>query len=238
MTIVTIDHIGKETLLKCQKQISYWFKDVKLLAKALTHSSRRSGLDFSNERLEFLGDSVLGLIISDYLFETFQDYCEGELTKIKSVVISQPILAKVGRSLHLESYLSVGKGLANRITLPNSLFANAFEAIVGAILIDGGINITKKFILENLHEEINAVCRNEHKKNYKSLLQQCCQKTRGLTPTYKVLQQHGSDHIKVFQIAVVINNTEYGMAWGKTKKEASRKAAYHTLNSIRPNVEF
>ncbi len=236
--IDTYDQIYEESLPKCQKQLDYWFKDIKLLAKALTHTSRKADFNFSNERLEYLGDSVLGLIVSEYLFKTFPDYCEGELTKIKSVVVSKSVLAKVGRALNLESYLILGRGLANRITLPNSLFANVFEAIVGSIFLDGGIKATKKFILENLRNEIEIVWKNEHTKNYKSLLQQCSQKINGFTPKYKVVQEHGSDHIRVFQIAVFIDNTEYGSAWGKTKKDASQKAAYHTLKAIKPYEEF
>ncbi|MGR3318315.1 MAG: ribonuclease III [Candidatus Anammoxibacter sp.] len=238
MSLVTIDQIHKENLLKCQKQLGYWFKDVTLLAKALTHTSRRTDFNFSNERLKFLGDSVLDLIISEYLFKTFPDNCEGELAKIKSVVVSRLVLAKVGRSLNLGSYLAISKGLANTITFPESLLANAYKAVVGATCLDRGVDAANKFVLKNLRDEINIVCKDEHKKNYKTLLQQCGQGILGGTPTYKVLQQYGRDHIKIFQIAAVINNTEYGVAWGKTKKEASQKAAYHALKAIRPDVEF
>ena len=232
------NHIEPENLANCQNQLKYNFKDTNLLAKALTHTSRRSDFNFSNERLEFLGDAVLGMVISEYLFKTFPDYYEGELTKIKSVVVSQPTLAKIGHSLNLESYLIVGKGLINRLEFPKSLLANAFEAIVGAIYLDGGLQVVKNFVLTNLCKEIDIVCKNEHKKNYKSLLQQCCQKEFGFTPVYKVLQQHGPDHVKVFQIAVVINNTEYGIGWGKSKKEAAQIAAFHTLKEIKPNDDF
>jgi len=238
MAITIIDHINREELSKCQEQIGYWFKDVRLLSLALTHTSRRNDFHFSNERLEYLGDSILGFIISEYLFKTFPNYCEGELTKIKSVVVSSQILAKVGQSLNLGSYLIVCKGLASRVTLPNSLYANVFEAIVGAIFMDNGIKATNTFVLDKLHEDINIVCKNEHRKNYKSLLQHCCQKVNGNTPTYKVLQTYGNDHVKIFQIAAVINNIEYGVAWGKTKKEASQKAAYHTLITLKPDEDF
>ncbi|MGR3221047.1 MAG: ribonuclease III [Candidatus Anammoxibacter sp.] len=237
MSFVTTDQTYEENLPKCQRQLGYWFKDVTLLAKALTHTSRRSDLNFSNERLEFLGGSVLGLIISEYLFKTFPEYSEGELTTIKSVVVSRPVLSKVGRSLGLVSYLSVGKGLANVIIFPESLLANAYKAVVGAICLDRGNNAVSKFVLKNLLDEITIVLKNEHKKNYKTLLQQCCRVVPGGTPTYKVLRQYGPEHIKIFQIAVVINSTEYGMAWGKTKKEASQKAAYHALKAIRPDLK-
>lgn len=238
MQAIAINHITPESLTDCQQQIGYEFKDVNLLVKALTHTSRRIDFDFSNERLEFLGDSVLGLIISEHLFTIFPNYYEGELTKIKSVVVSQPALAKVGNALNLDKYLVVGKGLINRMTFPRSLLANAFEAIVGAIYLDGGLNVVTKFVMDNLGGEVELVCNNEHKKNYKSLLQQCCQKELGFTPIYKVLQQHGPDHVKVFQIAVVINNVEYGLGWGKSKKEAAQIAAYHTLKSIMPDTDF
>ena len=232
------NHIDPQELDNCQEQINYSFKDITLLTKALTHTSRRSDFNFSNERLEFLGDAVLGMIISEYLFKMFPDYYEGELTKIKSVVVSQPTLAKVGHSLNLETYLIVGKGLVNRLSFPRSLLANAFEAVVGAIYLDGGLEIVQKFIMDKLCKEIDIVCNNEHKKNYKSLLQQCCQKEFGSTPIYKVLQQHGPDHVKVFQIAVVMDNTEYGIGWGKSKKEAAQIAAFHTLKAIKPDTDY
>lgn len=239
MTTATVtNHISLEALSNCQKELNYNFKDVKLLSKALTHTSRKSDFNFSNERLEFLGDAVLGVIISEYLFEIFPDYYEGELTKIKSVVVSQATLAKAGHSLNLESYLIVGKGLISRLAFPRSLLANAFEAVAGAIYLDDGLEAARKFVLNNLCKEIDIVCKNEHKKNYKSLLQQCCQKEFGFTPVYKVLQQHGPDHVKVFQIAVVINNTEYGVGWGKSKKEAAQIAAFHTLKAIKPDDDF
>lgn len=238
MVIITTSHIAPEKLEECQVKLGYRFNDLRLLAKSLTHTSRRSDFNFSNERLEFLGDAVLGMVISEHLFKTFPDYYEGELTKIKSVVVSQPTLSKVGHLLSLEDFLIVGKGLVNRLSFPKSLLANAFEAVVGAIYLDGGLEVVRKFIVDKLCDEISIVCNNEHKKNYKSLLQQCCQKEFGFTPVYKVLQQHGPDHVKVFQIAVVINNAEYGIGWGKSKKEAAQIAAYHTLKSIKPDEEF
>lgn len=235
---MTIDNVDNQALSKCQKQLGCWFKDVKLLSKALTHPSQTTNINFNNERLCCLGNSVLGLIITEYLFKTFPNYSEGELTKIKSVVVSLPILAKVGRSLNLESSLIVGKGLVNRITLPNSLIANGYQAIVGAIFLDSGVKIAKKFVLKNMQKEIKIVCNNKHKKNYKLLLQQHSQNVCGLTPTYKILRQHGLEHARVFQIVVVINSTEYGVAWGMSKKEASQKAAYHTLKAIKPDEDF
>lgn len=238
MATITTNHIAPEILIDCQEQINYKFNDLKLLAKALTHTSRRSDFNFSNERLEFLGDAVLGMVISEYLFKTFPDYHEGDLTKIKSVVVSQPTLAKIGHSLNLEEFLIVGKGLVNRMSFPKSLLANAFEAVVGAIYLDGGLEVVSRFINDKLSREIEIVCNNEHKKNYKSMLQQCCQKEYGFTPIYKVLQQHGPDHVKVFQIAVVINNAEYGVGWGKSKKEAAQIAAYHTLKSIKHDDDY
>lgn len=233
MVTITTDHIGPEKLADCQKQIGYNFKDIKLLVKALTHTSCKADFNFSNERLEFLGDAILGMVISEYLFKTFPDYYEGELTKIKSVIVSQSTLAKIGFSLNLENYMTVGKGLIRKMTFPRSLLANAFEAIVAAIYLDSNLDTVRGFILNNLHDEIGIVSKDEHNKNYKSLLQQCCQKEFGYTPMYKVVQQHGPDHVKVFQVAVVINNVEYGTGWGKSKKEAAQRAAFHTLKAIK-----
>ncbi|HHT9125702.1 MAG TPA: ribonuclease III [Candidatus Brocadiia bacterium] len=225
-----------EKLINCQKKLSYYFKETELLKRSLTHTSCKSDYNWSNERLEFLGDAILGMIISEYLFKTFADYSEGELTKIKSVVVSQATLAKAGNRLDLKQYISVGKGLNDRNTFPRSLVANVFEALIAAIYLDGGHDAAYNFIMANLGEEIKIVCNNQHEKNYKSLLQQYSQRELGYTPTYKVLKQHGPDHVKVFDVVVVINGVEYCSGRGKSKKAAEQLAAQETLKSLAPHI--
>lgn len=227
-----------EKLEECQKNINYYFKETKLLKKALTHTSCKSDYNWSNERLEFLGDAILGMIISEYLFKEFTDYSEGELTKIKSVVVSQATLAKASNRLDLKTFVSVGKGLNDRHTFPRSILANVFEAIIAGIYLDGGYDAAYSFVVANLGEEIKMVYNNQHEKNYKSLLQQYSQRELGYTPVYKVLKHHGPDHLKVFDVVVVINGVEYCSGLGKSKKAAEQIAAQETLKSLAPHIKL
>jgi len=234
MILQTNSHINPEKLSECQFRLGYFFNNTEVLEKALTHTSCKLENNFSNERLEFLGDAVLGMIISDYLYKTLPHYSEGELTKIKSVVVSQTTLAKVSLEANLKDFLTVGRGLNDRNFLPKSLLANVFEAVIAAIYLDGGLDAAYTFTVKYLKKEIDIVCKNQHEKNYKSILQQHSQKEHGVTPVYRVLQQVGPDHGKLFEVSVLIKGTEYGRGWGKSKKEAEQFAAKETLKMIIP----
>ncbi|MDR4508902.1 MAG: ribonuclease III [Candidatus Brocadiaceae bacterium] len=227
--------VQKEKLDECQQTLGYFFTDALLLQKALTHTSCRLENNFSNERLEFLGDAILGMIISDNLYKTLPHYSEGELTKIKSVVVSQTTLSKVALEANLKDFLSVGRGLNDQNFLPKSLLANVFEALIAAIYLDGGLKEAYRFTLKYLKKEIDIVCRNQHEKNYKSILQQYSQKEYGVTPSYRIVQQVGPDHGKSFEVVVLIKNNEYGKGWGKSKKEAEQSAAKETLKILIPD---
>jgi len=217
--------ISSAKLRECQKRLQYTFQSPGWLEKALTHPSSRIEDGHSNERLEFLGDAILGMIISEHLFETFDDRAEGRLTYIKSVVVSRPALARSSRSLGLEQFISVGKGMPDSDELPESALANVFEAIVAAIYIDGGLPEARHFVLHNLHHEIAAVEANRHELNYKSILQQYAQKELGCTPSYRVVGHSGPDHERSFQVITLINGQEYETAWGRSKKEAEQRSA-------------
>jgi ribonuclease-3 len=219
-------------LERCQAGLGYTFKDVSLLERSLIHTSCKLEYNGSNERLEFLGDAILGMVISEHLYKTFPEYCEGELTRIKSVVVSQPALARVGDRLNLREYVLVGKGLPERKSFPKSLIANVFEAIVAAIYMDGGLEAARGFVLSQLGEEIIRVCQNEHEGNYKSLLQQYCQKHLGALPHYRLIDQQGPEHGKTFEVAVIIKDVEHCHGKGKSKKQAEQLAAEATYRSI------
>jgi ribonuclease III len=221
----------------CQQGLGYSFKDTKLLENALTHTSFKTPYNPSNERLEFLGDAILGMVISEYLFKKFPDYAEGKLTKIKSVVVSSATLAKIGIEMNLKRHVSVGKGLTTSSSLPKSLIANVFEAIIAAIYIDGGLNTVYDFILKKLKKEIDVVCNNKHEKNYKSILQHFCQKQRGHIPKYKIIKQTGPDHKKTFEVITMIDNVEYCTGLGNNRKNAEQIAARKTLESLAVNIE-
>ena len=227
----------RKKLKDCQQTLGYSFKNTKLLENALTHTSFKTPYNPSNERLEFLGDAILGMVISEYLFKKFPSYSEGKLTKIKSVVVSSVTLAKIGTEMELKRHVSVGKGLTTGSSLPKSLIANVFEAIIAAIYIDGGLKAVFDFILKHLDNEIDIVCNNKHEKNYKSILQHFCQKEQGHIPKYKIIKQSGPDHKKTFEVVTLINNVEYCTGLGNNRKNAEQIAARKTLESLAVNIE-
>ena len=222
----------EETLNECEKALDYKFKDRELLSLALTHASCKTDETPSNERLEFLGDAVLGSIISEYLFHEYPDLTEGEMTQIKSAVVSRPALAAESERLGLWRFMSVGKGMASLDEMPPSLLANVFEAVIGAIFLDGGMDPARMFIMNNLRRQIELTEDGRHRKNYKSLLQEFSQRTFGVLPSYEVMEEEGPDHMKSFLVIVKIKGKKYETAWGNSKKEAEQNAAEATLRLL------
>jgi ribonuclease-3 len=221
-----------EILEECQSAIGYHFRQPELLRAALTHASGANTRLASNERLEFLGDAVLGLVTCEQLFSRFPDYQEGDLTKIKSVVVSRRTCARISRQLNLGEYLFLGKGMHIHSAVPSSLLADVYESVVGAIYLDGGLEAARAFILRYLGPEIEQVAEGAHGGNFKSVLQQVAQREFGATPQYVMLDEKGPDHSKCFKIAAVIGRHTYAGAWGRNKKEAEQKAAMNALAQI------
>jgi ribonuclease-3 len=214
-----------DVLAACEQSIGYEFQDRSLLLRCLTHSSlARTRLD-SNERLEFLGDAVLGTIVCELLFHRFPEKTEGELTRIKSVVVSRTTCAKLSVDLQLSSYLQLGKGLADFEAIPLSIQAAVFEAVVAGIFLDGGIEVVRTFLTRLLVPEIEQTVESAYGRNYKSLLQQLAQKNQRGTPTYQLLEESGPDHLKCFKIAAIVGTETFPAAWGQNKKEAEQRAA-------------
>lgn len=227
-----------DPLEECQKAIGYQFKQIELLKSALTHASGVDSRLASNERLEFLGDSVLGLICCEHLFHQFPDLQEGDMTKIKSVVVSRPTCAKVSEDLKLGSYMVLGRGVAyNTHTIPANILADVFEAILGAIYLDGGWIAAKDFALRQLSELIKEVAGSDLKNNAKSLLQQVVQREFGATPQYILIDENGPDHSKCFMMAVSIQGRTFKGAWGKNKKDAEQAAAFNALTEIQNPIK-
>jgi len=221
-----------DALEAVQELLGHRFADLDLLGSALTHASiAESRLD-SNERLEFLGDAILGLVICEEVFHRFPKYLEGEMTRIKSVVVSRETCARVADRLDLVHHLSLGKGITESAAVPASLAACALEAIIGALYLDGGLEPTRRFILRHLGEEIDRVLAGEHRLNYKSLLQQHAQRDLGATPAYELFDEKGPDHAKAFEVAVVIRGRRYPSAWGPSKKAAEQRAAMEALRVL------
>lgn len=222
----------QEILDECQEAIGYRFRRPELLRAALTHTSGANTRLGSNERLEFLGDSVLGLVTCEQLFLRFPEYQEGEMTKIKSAVVSRTACAQFSQELDLGNYLFLGRGMRSTTELPSNLLADVFESLVAAIYLDGGMEVAKKFLLRFVNPEIDRVVRDAANNNYKSLLQQVAQREFGGTPKYQVLDEQGPDHARSFKIAVVIQTHRFPAAWGQNKKIAESRAAQNALAAI------
>jgi ribonuclease-3 len=217
---------------RCERRIGYVFRNKELLREALTHSSGAEHRLVSNERLEFLGDAILGAIVCELLFQRYPDYLEGDLTKIKSVVVSRQTCAKISEALGLQEFLIVGKGVAASRTIPPSLLADVFESLIAAIYLDGQDKAARQFIQELIGPEIELAAIGELGVNYKSLLQQYAQREFASTPAYQLLDEKGPDHRKCFKIAARVGGVSYHPAWGRNKKEAEQRAACNALAEI------
>jgi ribonuclease-3 len=213
-----------------QAILGYTFRDKELLGAALTHASCASHRLNSNERLEFFGDAVLGMIICEELYDRFPHLLEGELTKIKSAVVSRRTCAAASHELGLVEHLFLGKGMGQRGRLPESLAAAVFEALIAAMYLDSrDLNLVRDFVLKIMGRYIDESAESEHQHNYKSQLQQYAQKYLSGTPTYDLLDEQGPDHHKCFEVCVVINGRRFESAWGPSKKDAEQKAAYNAV---------
>lgn len=221
-----------------QKDINYLFKDEELLITALTHSSyaneNKLGVEGYNERLEFLGDSVLSLIVSQYLYKKYPHYPEGELTKIRAKVVCESSLAKAAENINLGKYLLLGKGEESTGgRYRESILADASEAITGAIYIDSDFETVNRLMLERFELDIvKAVDRGKLFNDYKTELQEILQKTNKSRLEYIVYKEVGPDHNKVFYMNVVINEIIIGTGAGKNKKEAEQAAAKDALKNM------
>lgn len=229
--------IPDDKLTECEEVIGYSFTDRNILKHSLTHSSIAPTRGQSNERLEFLGDAIMGAAVCEYLFETYPEYSEGELTRIKSAVVSRQTCAKMSNRFRFDRFLLLGKGLAIHERIPTSVLAAVFESIIAAIYLDGGWLAARKFVMEALSDEVARVGNSTHGQNYKSQLQQVAQKNFGETPAYKMLDEKGPDHAKCFEIAAAIGPQIFPSAWGPSKKEAEQNAAQNALESIEEVVD-
>jgi ribonuclease-3 len=226
-----VDSRSLERLVECEQQIGYKFQDRRLLRAALTHASGAEHRLASNERMEFLGDAILGLIVCETLYRDYPDFSEGDLTRIKSQVVSRQTCAKVSARLGLEKFLILGKGMATS-SMPTSLLSDVFESLIAAIYLDGGIEPAGNFIRQQMNPEILVAVEGDALDNSKSTLQQLTQRQSGAMPSYQLLDQLGPDHNKQFQVAVVISGRTFTAAWGRNKKEAEQRAAGNALAEL------
>lgn len=222
-----------DRLEACEARIGYAFRDRSLLQAAVTHASGAQHRLASNERLEFLGDAILGFVVCDRLYREFPGSLEGDLTRIKSAVVSRETCSRISRELGLIDFLIVGKGLSVQRPVPNSVLSDMFESLIAAIYLDGGIEPARVFLERWVGREIEKVVSGKEGSNHKSLLQQLAQGTFGVAPLYEVLDEVGPDHSKEFQIRAQIGSRRYPPAWGRNKKEAEQAAARNALDALR-----
>lgn len=222
-----------ELIDRAQRVLGYTFDTPELIVRALTHASVAHGRLESNERLEFLGDAVLGLVACETIFQVYPDLLEGEMTKIKSVAVSRKTCAKIARQIGLEELIRLGKGIRDQHgTLPHSLAAATLESAIAAIYLDGGLASVQRWLTPLLEPFITSAAESGHQQNFKSVLQQHVQREFQCTPDYRVLAQAGPDHAKTFTIAVQIGERGYEPAEGPSKKQAEQRAALNALDAL------
>jgi ribonuclease-3 len=220
-----------DKLKNLEISISYKFKDRELLEEALTHKSSKKA--FSNERLEFLGDAVLDLIIGEYLYHKFTELNEGDLSKLRASLVSEKGFEALAKKLDLGSYLYISMAEENNNgRYKPSLLANAFEALIGCIYLESGLDIARDIVLKILNKVHPKIDLNSLSKDYKTTLQELTQAKFGSIPTYSIVKTVGPDHNKVFTVEVCIDNKTIDQAEGKSKKEAQQKVAKKALEKL------
>ncbi len=244
----------EDLISECEARIAYRFQNKKLLKQALTHSSCANAHLESNERLEFLGDAVLGQVVSITLYRLLPLFTEGDLSRVKSAIVSRKTCRKIALKLGLEQFLQVGKGVG---AVPDSLVSNVLEAVIGAILLDGGYESARRFVDLNFDEEILAFLGSKNVKevqegareltdldlpkitslngdnNFKALLQTRIQRENpDLMPKYLLLDEKGPAHRRCFKIAAKIGDRLFQAAWGNNKKETEQNAAQNALAQL------
>lgn len=227
-----VNLLSQAEIEECESRIDYRFHDLDYLVAALKHASGVSHRLASNERMEFLGDAILGFVVCDQLYQRYPEYLEGDLTKIKSVVVSRETCASVSENLGLQDFLLLGKGMAADPEVPRSVMAAALESLIAAIYLDGGVEPARKFILQHMDAEIDLTVSGEFRGNYKSQLQHLAQREYGVTPIYNLLDEKGPDHSKCFKIAAQVATDLFAPAWGRSKKESEQRAAHNAICQI------
>jgi len=224
--------MSEDLLSQAQSAIGHNFDNPKLLERSFTHASVTESRLESNERLEFLGDAVLGLVVSERIFRLYPDMLEGEMTKLKSTVVSRQTCADIARKLGLDELLVLGKGMRNQSEIPQSLAAASLESVIAAVYLDGGFEAAERFILQHTDDLIRQAAECGHQENFKSVLQQYAQRMHSETPTYRVLDEKGPDHAKAFKVGVELSGHKFEPAWGQSKKRAEQLAALNALRHL------
>jgi len=220
-----------------EKSLGYQFKNKKLITEALTHRSYKK--DVNNERLEFLGDAVMDLIVGEYLFHLFPKAEEGILSKLRAALVNEDSFTRLAKRLDLGKflYLSPAEENNNGREKP-SILSSAFEAVMGAVYLEAGLEKAKEIALELLRKEFPVITPEELLKDYKTTLQEITQAHFGVVPEYRLISASGPDHKKEFEIGVFIQDREYARAKGKSKKTAQQEGARLTIEMLKKELNL
>ena len=225
-----------EKLAEFEKRLGYVFSDKELLKEALTHKSYKA--PYNNERLEFLGDAVLDLVVGEYLFKKFPKANEGELSKLRASLVNEEGFAKLANRLGIGEYIFISQAEENnRGRTKPSLLSNAFEAVMGALYLEKGLEKVREITLSLLEAEYPKIDLGSLFKDYKTTLQELTQARYGVTPTYKLLGSSGPDHQKEFEVAVQLHDETIATAKGRSKKNAQQEAAKKALAILKAKNE-
>lgn len=234
---IEIEKTRLASLKVFSKRLGIPLGDGQLLNEALTHKSytheRKMAPGHNNEKLEFLGDSVLGLVISQHVFETYSDVTEGGLSKVKSVIVSAQVLSEKAKEIGLGEFILLGKGeekSGGRVR--PGLLADALEAVIGAAFLVGGLPAAEHMILAMLREDVEKVFNGRIEKDYKTLLQEHFQKTQKTAPRYEIVKEWGPDHNRNFEASCSVNGKTISSGIGKNKKEAEQEAAQEAIRKL------
>ncbi len=225
-----------DNLTTLQERLGYTFQNKELLIEALTHKSYKQ--PYNNERLEFLGDAVLDLIVGEYLYKKFRSYDEGKLSKMRASLVNEGGFTSLANHIGLGEYIYLSNAEENNNgRSKSSLLSNAFEAVMGAIYLETGLDKVQEItikLLEHVHPDISL---DSLFKDYKTSLQELTQAHYGTTPEYQLIAEHGPDHKKEFEVAVIIDGKRYASACGKSKKQAQQEAAQIALEMLNKELK-
>ncbi len=223
------------SLSDIQERIAYRFSNPELLQRSLTHKSyaNENRLSYHNERMEFLGDAVLNFIVSEYLMTTCPDSTEGDLSRLRAAVVSEPALAAIAREVGLGAFILLGRGEEQTGGREKeSLLANSLEALIASVYMDGGKEAAEKLVLLFFEPLIRKTCTSRVNLDYKTELQELCQERLKQLPIYRIVSETGPDHQKIFEVEVWIKDRLSGHGTGRNKKEAEQKAAKEALEKL------
>ncbi|MGN1299107.1 MAG: ribonuclease III [Candidatus Scatovivens sp.] len=223
----------EKDISKFENQIGYKFKNKEILKTALTHTSYAfENKTISNERLEYLGDSILEFISSKYLFLNYRNLSEGEMTKVRASAVCEDSLYKVAVKNNFSDFLYLGKSEVASHTEKKSILADSVEAVIAGIYLDSNLEEAEKFIIKNIKDEIEYASKNVGMKDYKTHLQEKLQENGDVVIKYEIIQEQGPDHDKIFTAAVLCNNKKMAEGNGKSKKSAEMEAAKNAIEII------